>query len=143
MLLVNNDHVPTVSLPLFLIVSFARIYKTVTCDTICTADDHVKIACKEGASKGDNIYTKILIRKFIWLVYVFKNSVFVFICKLANQRRQRLYIHRFYSHIQVRKFRKEYCCAPLHRVTSFLCPENYLTLTENPLEIYMKLVNYS
>ena len=73
---------------LFLIVSFARIYKTVTCDTICTADDQVKIACKEGASKGDNIYTKIL-RKFIWLVYVFKNSVLVFICKLANQRRQR------------------------------------------------------
>jgi hypothetical protein len=31
--LVNIDHVPTVSLPLFLIVSFARIYKTVTCDT--------------------------------------------------------------------------------------------------------------
>ena len=68
---------------LFLIVSFARIYKTVTCDTICTADDHVKIACKEGASKGDNIYTKIL-RKFIWLVYVFKNSVLVFICKVPH-----------------------------------------------------------
>ena len=80
----------------------------------CTADDHVKIACKVGASKGDNIYTKML-RKFIWLVYVvFKNSVLVFICKLANQRRQRsLPIHRFYSHIQVRKSRKEYCCAPL------------------------------
>ena len=45
----------------------------------------MKIACKAGASKGDNIYTKILIRKFIWLVYVFKNNVLVFICKLANQ----------------------------------------------------------
>ena len=73
----------------------------------------MKITCKAGASKGDNIYTKIL-RKFIWLVYVFKNSVLVFICKLANQRRQRLPIHRFYRHIQVRKSRKEYCCAPLH-----------------------------
>jgi hypothetical protein len=39
----------------------------------------VKIACKEGASKGDNIYTRTL-RKFTWLVYVFKNSVLVFIC---------------------------------------------------------------
>jgi hypothetical protein len=63
------------------------------------------------------IYTKYL-RKFIWLVYgiyVFKNSVLVFICELANRRRQRLPIHRFYSHIQVRKSRKQYCCAPLGR----------------------------
>ena len=68
----------------------------------------MKIACKAGASKGDNIYTKLYN-----IFYVFKNSVLVFIYKLANQRRQRLPIHRFYSHIQVRKTRKEYCCAPL------------------------------
>jgi hypothetical protein len=78
----------------------------------------VKIACKEGALKGDNIYTKILIRKFIWLVYVFKNNVLVFIRKLANQRRQRLTIHRLYSHIHVRKSRKEYYCAPLVKASS-------------------------
>jgi hypothetical protein len=76
--------------PLFLIVIFARIYKTVTCDTICTADDHVEIGCKEGASKGENIYPKILRKLWLWLRYLkaFKNSVLVFICKLANQRRQ-------------------------------------------------------
>jgi hypothetical protein len=43
-----------------LIVIFASVCKTITCDTICTADDHGKIACKEGASKGEIIYTKIL-----------------------------------------------------------------------------------
>jgi hypothetical protein len=39
----------------------------------------------------------------------------VFICKLANQRRQTLPIHIF-SVIQVRTSQKEYCCAPLLRV---------------------------
>jgi hypothetical protein len=93
--------------PLFLIVIFARIYKTVTCDTICTAD--------EGVLKGENIYTKIL-RK-LWLVcgiYVFKNSVLVFmmfICKLANQRRQRLPIHRYYSHAGTQVSKKILLCS--------------------------------
>ena len=54
-----------------------RVVKNVTClsSLICTADGHVKIACR-GTSKGENIYTKIL---WLWLWYlkVFKNSVLV------------------------------------------------------------------
>ena len=52
--------------PLFLILNSARIYKTVTCERYnMSAEDHVKIACKEGTSKGKNIYTKILQK--LWL----------------------------------------------------------------------------
>jgi hypothetical protein len=51
--------------------------------------------------------TKVIVLK------VFQNSVLVFICKLANQRRQRLPIHRFYRHTGTQVSRKEYCCAPL------------------------------
>jgi hypothetical protein len=116
MLLVNNDNVSTVSLPLLFILIFARTLQNSTRDTICTADDHVKIACKEGASDRR---AKIFIRKYwrklwlwLWYLKVFKNSVLVFICKLANQRKQRLPIHRFYCHTGS-KSRKEYCCDPL------------------------------
>ena len=68
-------------LPHFTII-FARIYKTVTCDTICTADDHVKIACKGGVSKGENIYTKILRKYGLFMVFTYLMKVLVFICKL-------------------------------------------------------------
>ena len=46
----SGSRIPRCYWLIFLIVSFARIYKTVHA-IICTADDHVKIACKEGASK--------------------------------------------------------------------------------------------
>ena len=78
----------------------------------------------EAPPKGENIYTKILQK--LWLVYgiyVFKNSVLVFmmfICKLANQRRQILPIHRFYSHTGT-QVSKKYCCAPLFHVNPIRC----------------------
>jgi hypothetical protein len=45
-------------------------------------------------------------------IYVFNNSVLVFICKLANQRNC-LFTDFTAIYMQVRKSRKEYCCVPL------------------------------
>jgi hypothetical protein len=74
--------VPTVSLPSIIYFNF-RAYFT---KPYMRYNMYSRPACKEGASKGG-----IFIRKYY-------ESVLVLICKLANQWRQRLPIHRFYSH---------------------------------------------
>ena len=73
MLFVNIDHVPTVSLPLLFILIFARTLQNSTRDTICTADDHVKIACQEGASIEGRKYLYENITKVMAVVMVFKS----------------------------------------------------------------------
>jgi hypothetical protein len=51
---------PTVSLPSISYFKFRVYLQNRYMRYNMSAEDHVKIACKEGASKGENIYTKIL-----------------------------------------------------------------------------------
>jgi hypothetical protein len=51
MLFVNIDHVPTISLPSISYFNFRAYLQNRYMRYNMSAEDHVKIACKEGASK--------------------------------------------------------------------------------------------
>jgi hypothetical protein len=96
MLFVNIDHVPTISLPSISYFNFRAYLQTRYSDQYVSGRP-----CENSLQRRRVEAVKIFIRKLwrmLWYLKVFKNSVLVFICKLVNQKRQRLPIHRCYSH---------------------------------------------